>query len=263
MRPTPTPTSAWTYFSTAARYALLEHSRNRLALVLVLFYLPLWISLGHVVITSAEVRFLLRATDETITAPGNNLSNISGALNAVTLIVGFMMFSVTFTAGRFDHRLAMAGFPRPQLIAGKLVALLLAAVLTSAYATAVVCLYWHPRQPWLLGLALVTGALTYGGFGVMLGATLRGELAGMLLIIMTSIIDIGLQSPIANPVADNDFIRYLPSYGAMQAAVTAGFRDSFPFPYLLLGPLWFLGAVVVAGIVFHRHTRDRRPAFFG
>ncbi|GAA3079658.1 hypothetical protein GCM10020000_76730 [Streptomyces olivoverticillatus] len=255
--------SGWTYFSTAARYALIEHSRNQVALFLVLFFIPLWISLGHLVVARAQVRFLLRATHETVTAHGNDLSNVSGALNAVTLIVGFMMFSVTFKVGRFDQRLAMVSYPRPHLIAAKLAALLIAAVLTCVYATASVCLYWQPRQPGLLALALTSGALTYGGFGVMLGAMLRSELVGMLLIIMTSIIDTGLQSPLANPVADNDLVRFLPSYGAMQAATTAAFRDSAPVGYLVLGPLWFLGAVLAAGIAFQLHTRDRRYAPFG
>ncbi|WP_344029135.1 ABC transporter permease [Streptomyces luteireticuli] len=256
------PTS-WTYFSTAARFALLEHSRNRLALVLVVVFVPLWISLGHAVVDRTDVRFLLRAVNGTVTAHGNDLSNISGALNAVTLIVGFMMFSVTFKAGSFDQRLAMAGYPRGHLVTAKFVALVVVAAVTCVYATLSVCFYWPPRQPVLLGLALGSGALTYGGFGVMLGAVLRSELAGTLLIIMTSIIDTGLQSPIANPVADKALIRFLPSYGAMQVAATAGFRDSVPVRYLCLGPVWFLGAVLVAALAFQLHTRDRRYAFLG
>ncbi|MGI5341171.1 ABC transporter permease [Streptomyces sp. CA-181903] len=256
MRPT-----AWTYFSTAARFALLEHVRNRLALVLVVVFVPLWISLGHAVVDSHVVRFTLRATHGPVTAHGNDLGNITGALNAVTLIVGFMMFSVTFKAGGFDRRLAMAGYPRRHLLAAKFAALVVVAVVTCAYATFSVCLYWSPRRPWLLALALACGALTYGGLGVMLGALLRSELAGMLVIIMTSIIDAGLQSPLANPVADDDAIRYLPSFGAMQVATTAGFRDAVPLPYLLLGPLWFGGAILVAALAFHFHTRDRRNTF--
>ncbi|MGW7260605.1 hypothetical protein [Streptomyces sp. NPDC054834] len=43
-----------------------------------------------------RVRYVLRASGETLWAHGNELSQISGALNAVTQIVGFMMFSVTF-----------------------------------------------------------------------------------------------------------------------------------------------------------------------
>ncbi|MBZ4319255.1 ABC transporter permease [Streptomyces huiliensis] len=255
------PPTAWTYFATAARFALLEHVRNRLALVLVVLFVPLWISLGHAVVDHHEVRFMLRATHGTVTAHGNDLGNITGALNAVTLIVGFMMFSVTFKAAAFDRRLAMAGYPRRHLLAAKLAALVVVAVVTCAYATFAVCLYWSPRQPWLLALALACGALTYGGLGVMLGALVRGELTGMLLIIMTSIIDTGLQSPLANPVADDDVIRYLPSFGAMQVATTAGFRDAIPLPYLLLGPLWFTGALLVAALAFRFHTRDRRNAF--
>lgn len=249
---------AWTRYSTATAYAVTEHLRNRLALVLVVFFVPLWITLVTLVIADADVRFFLRASDQTVTVHGNHVSKVSGAINAVTLIVGFMMFVVTYRSAGFDQRLAMAGYPRASLLAAKLTALLAAAAVVCAYAVAVICLHWVPEQPALLWASLLGAALAFGGIGVMLGALLRGELEGMFLIIMLSIIDMGLQNPVANPASDSDVVRYLPSYGSMQTGVAAGFLDTTPVLHLLLGPLWFLGAVVVAGTAFRLRTRDRR-----
>ncbi|MFB9904258.1 ABC transporter permease [Allokutzneria oryzae] len=248
----------WTHFRTATGMALLEHARNRLALWLVAAYVPVWMALAYSVIAEAPLRFWLRGPGETLMAQGNQLTQISGALNAVTQIVGFMMFMVTFKAGDFDRRLALAGYPRGHLVAAKICALIAAAAVISAYATAIVVLSWQPQQPWLLGVSVFTAALTYGALGVMLGALLRGELEGMFLIIMISIIDLTLQNPIPNPAADNDFLRFLPAYGAMQSATAAGFSTTTPTSHLLLELGWFTGLTALSLVVFFHRTRDRR-----
>lgn len=249
---------AWTRYTTATRYALVEHLRNRLALLLVVFFIPVWITLVYLVIADADVPFLLRATDETLVVDGNHVSKISGAANAVTLIVGFMMFVVTFRSAEFDERLAVAGYPRAHLLAAKLTALLAASALVCAYAVAVIHLYWSPERPVVLWLSLLGAALAFGGIGVMLASVLRGELEGMFCIIMLSIIDMGLQNPVSNPASDSGVMVFLPTYGTMQTAVAAGFGGTLPAAHLLLGPLWFGGAVLVAAVAFRLRTRDRR-----
>lgn len=63
----------------------------------------------------------------------------------------------------------------------------------------------------------------------------------MFAIVMTSIIDLALQNPVTNSGADNPVMRYLPSYGAMQASTAAGFSTS-PVPrYLAIQLTWFAG----------------------
>ncbi|CAL9615181.1 hypothetical protein SUDANB121_05738 [Nocardiopsis dassonvillei] len=249
---------AWTRYTTATRYALLEHLRNRLALLLVVFFIPVWITLVYLVIADADVPFLLRATDQTLVVDGNHVSKISGAVNAVTLIVGFMMFIVTFRSAEFDERLAVAGYPRAHLLGAKLTALLAASALVCAYAVAVIHLYWSPERPAVVWLSLLGAALAFGGIGVMLASVLRGELEGMFCIIMLSIIDMGLQNPVSNPASDSGVVVFLPTYGTMQTAVAAGFGGTLPTGHLLLGPLWFGGAVLVAAVAFRLRTRDRR-----
>jgi ABC-2 type transport system permease protein len=245
----------WVRVRTATGLALLEHARNRLALWLVVAYIPIWTSLIHGVIADTPVRFLLRSSGETLTTNGNHLTQISGTLNAVTLIVGFMMFMVTFKSGPFDRRLAMAGYPRGHLIAAKVVALVLVAAVISVYASVVTQLYWTPKDPVLLTVAVFTAALTYGALGVALATVLRGELEGMFCIIMISIVDISLQNPIPNPSADSGFLRFLPAYGAMQAGTAAGFSTTTPVAHLQLECAWFAVLTAIGTVVFLYRTR--------
>ncbi|GAA3739619.1 polyprenyl diphosphate synthase [Streptomyces tremellae] len=242
---------------TAVRYDLTEHARNRFATVLVLFYVPTWITLAHLAVPRRSVPFELKATGESLSTAGNELTGISGAINAVTLITGFMMFAATFAGGSFDRRLVLAGYPRTHLVLAKTTSLALASALVSAYATAFICLFSSPRQPLLLAAALCCAGLTYGALGVVFGSLLRREVEGMFAIVMTSVVDNALQNPILSSGADSPVMRFLPSYGALQAGAAAGFSTTSVPDCLGIELLWFTAAALLALFVFHHRTRSR------
>ncbi|MFD7243946.1 ABC transporter permease [Streptomyces massasporeus] len=244
-----------TLFGTATRYALIEHARNRFALALVAVFLPLWTSLTYLAMPDTPSPVRLRATGQWVAPPGNELTAISGALNAVTLIAGFMMFAATFERSAFDRRLALAGYPSPHLFLAKVAALALSAAAVSAYATAVTFLTLSPRQPLLLFSALFCAALTYGALGMGFGSVLTREVEGMFAIVMTSIIDLALQNPVMSSEADSPLLRLLPSYGAMQTGTAAGFSTTVPLQDLAVQLTWFTGATLTSLLVFRLRVR--------
>ncbi|SHI51860.1 hypothetical protein [Streptomyces sp. 3214.6] len=246
-------------FATATRYALTEHVRNRFAMVLVAVFIPLWTMLAYLVMPDSPARMRLRATGQVLAPRGNEITEISGALNAVTLITGFMMFAATFAGHDFDRRLAMAGYPRTHLVLAKVAALALASAAVSAYATAVTCLIWTPRQPVLLAVALFSAAMTYGVLGVGFGAVMRREVEGMFAILMTSIIDLGLQNPISSSGSDSPVTCFLPSYGAMQASTAAGFSTAAVPGHVAVQLIWAAAAALAGLLAFHRRTRNALP----
>ncbi|MGW2190130.1 ABC transporter permease [Streptomyces sp. NPDC001719] len=253
----------WWRLSVAAGFAVAEHARNRFALVLAVFYIPFWLAMEHWFVDPAPVRFLLRTTGHQVTVDGNRLTMVSGAINAVTLIVGFMMFMTTYKSRAFDRRLVLAGYPRVPLLIAKVTAMVLAATATAAYATAVICWYWDPVRPVLLAAGVFTAAVGYGGIGIALGAFLRSELEGLFVIIMTSLLDTMLQNPVSNPSANKDGVQFLPGYGPTQVSVAAGFTATTPYGQLLLGPVWFAAMWLLATAAFRLRTRDHRHAPHG
>lgn len=98
-------------YTGAARYDLIEHARNRFVMLLVVLYVPTWVTLAYLVIPDKAVPVHLRATGQDLVVPGNELTQSTGAINAVTLITGFMVFAATFNGSRFDRRLGMAKLP--------------------------------------------------------------------------------------------------------------------------------------------------------
>ncbi|MFF8610900.1 ABC transporter permease [Streptomyces sp. NPDC015346] len=256
MTPRPPVRRHCTFLATAVRYTLVEHLRNRFAIVLMALFMPVWTALAFWSVPSTPTRFKLRATGDVFTPAGNELTEITGALNAVTLIIGFMMFAASFSGGHFDRRLALAGYPRTHLILAKLSALTLASATVSLYATALSCAFWRPEQPGLLAAALFSSGITYGALGVAFGSLLRREVEGMFAIAMTSVIDLALQNPLYSASSDSSIVRYLPSYGAMQAATGAGFSTATLMKYLAIQATWFALAALTGLLAFHFRTHN-------
>ncbi|MET8567681.1 polyprenyl diphosphate synthase [Streptomyces sp. NPDC004783] len=247
----------WRCLGTAVRHAVLEQARNRLALTLVVFFIPLWLTLAYRVLPDEPVRFFLRAADRPVDLDANTVTQLSGALHSIALIVGFMMFLAARRSAEFDHRLVIAGHPRLCLLLARSTVLLLTSALTAGYATAWVCVFYRPERLDVMAGAFMVGALAYGGAGILLAAMLRSELAGMFVVIMVSLIDLTLQNPVANPAADSPLLRWLPAYGAMQAAVSAVGLTAVPWRQLLLGLCWSAGLTAAGVAAFTARTSRR------
>jgi ABC-2 type transport system permease protein len=248
----------WSCYRAATRFALIEQGRNRLALVILLFFLPLWIFLAYRIAPKNPIPFFLRPVGHPVMVPATAIAQISGGLQAIALIVGFMMFISTARSTAFDRRLVQAGYPRLALVLAKITALALAAVAVTVYTTAWMHLYWRPQQLVLLAASLFLVALIYGGIGIMLAAIVSSELAAMFLLIMISFIDLGLQNPIANTESASPLLSVLPAYGAMQSAVTSVGQPLVPWTYLGLGLGWAVATTATGIMAFVLETRSLR-----
>ncbi|MGY4925664.1 hypothetical protein [Streptomyces sp. 900105755] len=162
------------------------------------------------------------------------------------------------SAALFDQRLVRARCPRSCLALAKCTALLMVAVLVAVYTTAWMRLFWRPERLLVLAAGMCTGALIYGGIGIVLAAVLRSEPAGMVLAIMISSIDLVLQNPLINPDADSAVVRFLPAYGAVQTSVAAGGLQVVPTSCLLLGAGWAVGMAALGMAASAVRTRTRR-----
>jgi len=247
--------SLWKRYATATRFALIEQARNRFALGLLIIFVPIWDGLFGTMISGAPVAFKLQSTGAFLQVNGHNLTVLTSGFNAITLIVGFMIFTVTRRNADFDRRLTLAGLPQPVAIAAKTTAIIVVAALISLYATLVMVIFWRPESLAAIWLGYLLDALTYGALGLLLGALVSSELAGFFLIIMVSLMDTLLQAPIENPLANKDFLVAFPSFGPMQVAVSGGFGHSVPWGSVLLALAWFVGFALIGLLIFWWKTR--------
>ncbi|MFF3485688.1 hypothetical protein ACFYXC_20795 [Streptomyces sp. NPDC002701] len=245
-------------FTTALRFTLAAHVRNRLALVLAVTFIPLWILVVRETAYHAGLHFQNHPAGGYLTADNNRATQVNCALNAVTVIVGFMMFMETFQSGPLDRRLVLAGYPRRHLTAGRVVSLLAVSGALALYTALLLHLSFRQEQFWRLALAVLMANLAYGGIGIMLGTLLRGELEGFFVIIMLSLMDAALQNPGMNPLADQPGLELLPMYTSSQLAYAAAFDTAYDHTYLLGGLVWCVLTTATGLLFFSLRTRGYR-----
>jgi ABC-2 type transport system permease protein len=243
---------------TATRYALFEQVRNRLALGLLIAFVPIWYAAIGAMMGDVPVAFQFQPTQTMLQVDGHDLGLLTAGLSALSLIVGFMFFIAARKNTEFDHRLVLSGYPQPLLILGKLTGLVLVTALVSLYASLVLFAFWRPEGWLLVWLGFWCAALIYGAFGLLLGVLVHSELAGFFLIIMVSMLDTFFQNPVDNPIANQPFLRFLPSYAPTQVYVAGGFTNLVPGRSVLLALAWFGGFALLGLAIFWWKTRARQ-----
>jgi ABC-2 type transport system permease protein len=226
------------YF-TATRYLLLEQAKNRTAILLLVAFVPI----------------MFRATGGILHVSSYNLLLLTAGMNAITLIVGFILFTSTRKNRQFDRRLVLNGYPQPLLILAKLTSLVIVAAAVSLYSSGVLTAFWHPDSLPVVWLGLFCAALCYGGLGLLLGVFLPGELEGFFVIMMFSLIDTFIQYPVGNPAANRNFIVGFPSFAPTQIVVAGGFTSLVPWSYVLLSLAWLAAFVLLGLAIFWWKTR--------
>ncbi|WP_367048642.1 hypothetical protein [Streptomyces sp. Je 1-332] len=246
----------------ALGFTLTGHLRNRLAMGMIAFFIPTWIYVVRATALDKDIAFTSNLGME-VTASMNRTIQISSALHAVTVIAGFMMFMATFNARSMDLRLVLAGYPRLQLLTAKILALLIITVLLTGYTTGLLWMSWPLAQPHAVAAAVAAAILAYGGLGIMAGYLLRGELEGFFVVVMATLVDVGMQSPVSNPSGDQALLGALPLYGPAQAALAASFTPAHTLTCAGRALPWFAATSLLALVIFCLRTRHySRPAAF-
>src|SRR5690348_3358163 len=135
---------AFRQFPVAWRFTLRNQSRNRLAWLLLVAFVPAWYLLMLAITGHTPLTFRLFATGRTLTVDGGHLTLISAGLNSVTIIVGFAVFAAIRRSLAFDKRLVFAGYRQATLIAAKTSAIAVIAAAVAAFTALVLLAFWRP-----------------------------------------------------------------------------------------------------------------------
>ncbi|WP_367140741.1 MULTISPECIES: hypothetical protein [Streptomyces] len=246
----------------AAGCNLAELAKNTLAALLLAFLIPLWVLAAPQIFAPDSLTFRLRATGRTLSAPTDHVGMIHGCLGVIMLLMAFLTFSAARQAGPFDRRLTAAGYPRTPLLLAKATSLLSAAALVALYTTVWMLALWSPRHPEALWLGLFTACLVYGSLGLVLALFLPGELEGMVVIFVSSNLDLLPQSPLVNPDPHGFMGPLLPMYGSMQTCLAAGFAPTTPLRPVAASLTWTVALTLIALLAFRIRTRERKPGAF-
>ncbi|GAA2590927.1 MULTISPECIES: hypothetical protein [Streptomyces] len=257
--PAARPGPLYGQFPTALRFSVRDQTRNRLAGLLLVLFVPVWYLVMNAMAGGEPLDFRLYATGEALHVDAGHLTLITAGLNCVTMIAGFVVFDAVRRSLAFDRRLVFAGYRQSTLVGAKALAVAAVATGIALYTALAVLLFWRPAAgAWfgvLAGFAVV--ALAYGALGLLLGVLVKRDLEGFFLIIMGGLMDTFLQNPLGNPLANEPVLQWFPSFGPMQFAAGGAFGERALWGHLALGLAWAAGFGAVGLVVFRYRTRDR------
>jgi hypothetical protein len=251
------PRTPW---SASVWAAVRDYRRNRVLWALLLGVPALFVALAaaETPTTPMPVALVDGARQFTVTIPLRHIHAGEMAAIASALLAGVAGLFVVTGAIDGDRRVVLAGLRPRQVLAGHLVVIVGAALLTSAVSIVVSAVFFSPQLwPEYIG-AIVLIALTYAMIGVLLGP-LVGRLGGLYLLLLLSIVDAGYGQTVMFHPLPPAWGAYLPSRGAGRLLVDGSFTPGFEqYGSLLLALVW-LGVLSVGAVLSFRHQIGVRP----
>ncbi len=149
------------------------------------------------------------------------------AVASAGFLMSFISMNLIQKNWETNRRLIICGYRPSELLISVLISLLIIAFLIAGYINILSNLFHPIDHFWKFSFGLCQIGLVYGGYGLMVGSFIKGELEGILFIVLLVNIDVGwLQNPLFYEEAQNQMIiRYLPAYYPSQSSIIAAFTD--------------------------------------
>lgn len=203
--------------------------RHRIVFVLMVVIPFVFLSVVEATTSERILPFRLASLEDEvwveITEKGTSF--IFFAVASAGFLLSFFALNVVQKNWEVNRRLIICGYHPAQLLMSILFSLILM-VVGVAFYIALLTMGFHPIEHfWLFLFGLIQIGLVYGAYGLLVGSLIKGELEGILLIVLLVNIDVGwLQNPLFYEEAQNQaLIRYLPAYYPSQTSIIAAHTD--------------------------------------
>lgn len=142
-------------------------------------------------------------------------------------LVSFVALNLVQKNNEANRRLIVCGYHPLELLLSNLISLIVIIVLIASYVGLFTSFFFEINHLSILIVGLILTGFVYGCYGILIGSLIKGELEGVLFIVLLANIDAGwLQNPLFYAEAQNQaLIKILPAYFPSQTAITAAFTD--------------------------------------
>lgn len=203
--------------------------RNRIVALLLLTIPLLFFTVTRYTTGTMPLLFKLASVSDqaTVSVPQRNMALVFIALAVAGLLSSLLSFYLIQDQKPEHKRLILCGFRSSEIIMSKFILLMIIIFMISVYTSFINRIFINPQNDWGLLLGLMLIGFVYGSYGMLIGTFSRGDLEGILFIVLLTNLDIAwLQNPVYFIGAQNkDFIKALPSFFPSQVGIVSAFSD--------------------------------------
>lgn len=252
--------------STLFGITIRENTRNYVLIGLLIVLPVAFITVAFSVTQDAQMPIDLLINGETQTVM-RGLPAVHGVAMVPltsTILAGIVGLLLMQDVRNTDGRLVLSGYRAREVIGARLGTLAILAALVTVVSVGVMAYDAWPEQPLFFLLSIFVVTLLYGLVGMLIGVIFT-RVAGLWMILVLSMLDIGLfQSPLFPMGDDSWWVAVLPGHYPMEVIFDTGLTANLDtLTQLGWGLLYLLGVVVIATLVFYRITNVRRPTYHG
>jgi hypothetical protein len=176
-----------------------------------------------------------------------------GAGWAAAFLSGTLAFFQVSSSRSADRRLAAAGLGPVRVAVSRIVAALAIGLTVSAVAFVTLWLRSGVGHPFHAAVAIFTFAAIYIGIGALIGAFVKGQLEGSLLVVLVFSVD-AFSGP---QMTSNSLVSWTPTRNAGNLLIAAGGAEGSPGGDWIGSAAVALGALAVALLAFWFSARLR------
>jgi len=236
--------------------------RRRIAIILLIVIPVVFLTVVEFTTSTRTLPFRLASLDEEvfIETSEKNISFVFFALASAGFLVSFLALNLIQKNNNVNRRLVICGYHPNEILISSLASLFLMILLIAIFVGILTNAFFNLEHLPMFIFGLVLIGVVYGCYGLAVGSLVKGELEGILFIVLLVNIDAGwLQNPLFYAEAQNKLIiRYLPAYFPSQAAIISAFTDYSAGTAIWNSLLYGCTFLLLSMFIFFRKMRIRK-----
>ena len=203
--------------------------RQKIVVILLLIIPAFFLSIVELTTSERMLPFQLASLNDDvfINISEKGISIIFFAVASTGFLVSFLALNLIQKNYVVNRRLIICGYNPIELLTSFLLTLFLVIVLISVYVGILTNAFYTIDHLFRFIFGLILIGFVYGSYGLVVGSLIKGELEGILMVVLLVNIDVGwLQNPLFYAEAQNQLIiKFLPAYFPSQTAIITAITD--------------------------------------
>jgi hypothetical protein len=237
--------------------------RRRIVLILIAVVPAIFLFVVEITTPERIIPFRLASMQEEIfiNISQKGTSIVFLAVACAGFLVSFLALNLIQKSNDVNHRLIICGYHPLELLVSHLLSLMFVILIIAVYVGILTTAFYPIKHLLVYIIGIILIGLVYGCYGLFVGSLIKGELEGILLVVLLANIDAGwLQNPIFFAGATNKLIiKFLPAYFPSQTAITGAFTDYSALAPTLYSLAYGTGLMFLTMLLFFLSMKIKKP----